>query len=191
MNSISRFDRKTIRLKDYDYSTPGEYFVTICTHEHICILGNIVDEEMRLSEEGLIAKQSWEELPNHFKNIKFDEYVIMPNHIHGIINIIEPVGAIHESPLRMTQYQRRIMKLPKIIGRFKMTSAKKINLSNNTIGAPIWQRGYYEHIIRSEKDLNNIRDYISNNPVKWFFDNENPVNVLNRKGLSVRSPLDK
>jgi putative transposase len=115
----------------------------------------------------------------------------MPNHIHGIINIIEPVGAIHESPLRMTQYQRRIMKLPKIIGRFKMTSAKKINLSNNTIGAPIWQRGYYEHIIRSEKDLNNIRDYISNNPVKWFFDNENPVNVLNRKGLSVRSPLDK
>jgi putative transposase len=97
----------------------------------------------------------------------------MPNHVHRIIVLTEQVGAIHESPLQMKQYQRRIMKLSKIIGRFKMITAREINILRNTIGIPVWQCGYYERIIRNEKKLDNIRDYIVSNPIKWAYDEEN------------------
>jgi len=173
METQKRFNRKSIRLKEYDYSQPGEYFITICTYKHKCIFGDIINEEMRLSEEGEIVQRCLNEIPYYYPNIELDTYVIMPNHIHCIINLIEPVGAIHESPLQMTQNQRRIMQLSKIVGRFKMTSAKKINIINNTGGVPVWQRNFYEHIIRNETDLINTRDYIINNPLKWFFDDEN------------------
>jgi putative transposase len=125
MKAINAKSRKSIRLKEYDYSTPGEYFVTVCTYNRICIFGDVIGEELRLSKEGTILQKCLEEIPKYYPNIELDTYVIMPNHVHGIINIIEPVGAIHESPLHMTQYQRRIMKLSKIIGRFKMISTKK------------------------------------------------------------------
>jgi putative transposase len=174
MKSIRTHDRKSIRLKDYDYSTPGEYFITICTYNRECIFGEVIDEEMRLSREGNIVNQEIKKIPEYYPNIEMDTFIIMPNHIHGIIVLTEPVGAIHESPLRMTQYQRRIMKLPKIIGRYKMITAKEINILRRSSGVPIWQRGYYEHIIRNERELNNIHDYIANNPVKWFYDDENP-----------------
>jgi putative transposase len=174
MKSLRTHHRKSIRLKEYDYSTPGEYFITICTRNLVCILGEIVDGEMRLSKAGIIVKQCWEEIPKHFQNVELDEHIVMPNHIHGIIILTEPVGAIHESPLRMTQYQRRTMKLSKIIGRFKITAAKEINLLCRTPGHSVWERNYYEHIIRNKKNLNNIRDYIANNPIQWFYDDENP-----------------
>jgi REP element-mobilizing transposase RayT len=88
-------------------SAPGEYFITICTHDHGCIFGEVVNEEMRLSQEGEIVQGGFEEIPKYYPNIELDSYVIMPNNIHGIIVITEPVGAIHESPLQMTQYKRR------------------------------------------------------------------------------------
>jgi putative transposase len=157
-------------------STPGEYFVTICTYERKCIFGNIVDESVHLSSAGEIIKRYWEEIPKYFDNLEMGEFVIMPNHLHGIIVITEPVGAIHESPLQ-TIRQKRTMTLSKIIGRFKMTSSKEINLVRQTPGQPVWQRGYYEHIIRNEKDLQNIRDYILNNPLQWSFDNDHPENI--------------
>jgi REP element-mobilizing transposase RayT len=175
LDSINTYKRRSIRLKEYDYSSPGEYFVTICTHNHGCIFGEIEEEMMRLSPEGEIVKKCWEEISKYSQNVELDEFVIMPNHIHGIIVLTEPVGAIHESPPPLTQQQRRKMILSKIIGRFKMTSAKGINLLRNTSGKSVWQRNYYEHIIRSDKDLNNIMDYIINNPAKWFYDDENPL----------------
>ena len=98
-----------------------------------------------------------------------DEFIIMPNHIHGIIFI---VGAIHELPL---QKYRRKMLLPKVIGYFKMNTAKQFNQILNRTGQPFWQRNYYEHIIRNEKELNRIREYIQNNPLKWELDRENPI----------------
>jgi putative transposase len=165
--------RKSIRLKEYDYSSPGEYFITICTNGRDCILGEIVDEKMRLSTIGDVVKKYWEEIPKYYQDIEIDEFIIMPNHIHGIIVLTEPVGAIHESPLPTTAQQRRKMKLSKIIGRFKMKAAKEINLQRSMAGISVWQRGYYEHVIRSEKELNNIRDYIINNPIKWVSDEEN------------------
>ena len=165
--------RKSIRLKEYDYSSPGEYFVTVCAHQWEDVFCSIVNESVCLSPAGDIIKRHWEEIPKHFENVELDEFIIMPNHIHGIIVLTEPVGAIHESPLPMTQRQRRTMTLSKIIGRFKMLTAKEINLMYKTTSQPVWQRNYYEHIIRNDKDLNNIRDYIINNPMQWHMDEEN------------------
>jgi REP element-mobilizing transposase RayT len=92
----------------------------------------------------------------------------------------DTVGAIHESPLQMTKKQRRIMLLSKIIGRFKMTSAKEINILQNTPGSPVWQRNYYEHIIRDGKDLDSICEYIIENPIKWYLDENNPIGPQNK-----------
>ena len=144
-----------------------------------------------MNDMGKIAEKCWKELPEHFHNIELDEFVVMPNHIHGIVNILENdcsehestpvgarkksilVGAIYESPLPNNILNRRRMLLPKIIGRFKQNSAKQINILCNTPGIPVWQRGYYEHIIRNDKSLERIRDYIVANPQQWWVDKEN------------------
>jgi len=113
----------------------------------------------------------WNELAIRFPEIELDEFVIMPNHIHGIIFIpAKNVGAIHESPLQ----SRRAMLLSKAIGYFKMNTAKRINQILNRTGQSFWQRSYYDHIIRNESELNRIREYIQNNPLKWQLDRENP-----------------
>jgi putative transposase len=199
LNNENKYHRRSIRLKEYDYSSSGEYFVTICTYQKGCIFGEIINEEMHLNDYGKIVQEEWLRTAEMRGDVELDEFIIMPNHIHGIITLIESgrgtlqralvgansntpsnailVGAIHESPLPMTQQQRRNMTLSKIIGRFKMLTAKEINLMHQTPGHPVWQRNYYEHIIRDEKDLNNIRDYIINNPLKWSFEMENPENM--------------
>jgi len=172
-------ERRSLRLKDYDYSSEGSYFVTICAQDKNKIFGNILNSEMTLNDNGNIALKCWNDLPNHYKNIKLDEFIIMPNHFHGIIIIDNDhnVGAIHESPLRNFNIdkktyskQRRNMLIPKMIGRFKMTSSKQINLLRNTPTSSVWQRSFYDRIIRNEKELNETREYIINNPIKWELD---------------------
>jgi len=167
----NKYNRCSIRLKNYDYSSPGTYFITICTYNRQCLFGEIVNGEIRLNEYGEIANKYWYEIPKHYTNTQLDEYVIMPNHIHGIIFI---VGAIHELPLQQNEFpqliQRRKMLLPKIIGRFKMNAAKQINQIRQNHGIPVWQRNYYEHIIRNDNELNKIREYIINNPLTWQTD---------------------
>jgi len=113
--------RRSIRLQGYDYSQSGAYFITTCTQNRECLFGEIHNGKMYLNEYGEIAKKCWVEIPKHHQNVQLDEYVIMPNHIHGIVVINEPaVGAIHELPLRNelphSREQRRKMLLPKIIG---------------------------------------------------------------------------
>ena len=160
--------RRSIRLKEYDYSQCGAYFINICTKNRECyfetysVLKNIV-------------KTEWENIPNQYPHIELDEYVIMPDHFHGILIINDDndyciVGAIHELPLQESWKIRRKMMIPKIVGKFKMQTAKKINQVRNTPGVPFWQRNYYEHIIRSEDELNRIREYIINNPSQWKSD---------------------
>ena len=188
MNSILRattynpdiHHRRSIRLKGYDYSRAGAYFITICTHGRECILGDLVDGEMRLNEYGDIARGEWLNLPNRYPDIELDAVVIMPNHIHAII-AIHAVGVIHELPLRNDTKHRRTMLIPKIVGYVKMNSAKRINQSRNTPGARIWQRNYHEHVIRDEADLARIRKYVANNPRKWDTDRENPDNMEPRR----------
>ena len=166
--------RKSIRLQGYDYSTPDAYFVTICTYRRERVFGKIRNGEMQLSSIGEIAERCWKEIPDHFPHIELNEFVVMPNHLHGIIILHDPVGAIHESPLQQTIVERRRMLLPKIVGRYKMLSAKQINLIRRTPGVAVWQRNYYDRIIRNEKEFSIIQDYIIDNPSQWEYDKNNP-----------------
>jgi putative transposase len=130
------------------------------------MLGSIVDDMMRLSSPGEIVRDTWSAIPERYKGTELDDCIVMPNHFHGIIIINDQsVGAIHESPLQKTtreEYikQRRRMTLSKIIGWFKMNSAKQTNLRQGTPGRTVWQRGFYDHIIRNGADLDRIRTYI-------------------------------
>ncbi|MDA3812907.1 MAG: transposase [Candidatus Cloacimonetes bacterium] len=180
-----------LRMESYDYSWSGAYFITICSFKKEDIFGEIENGLMHLNDAGKIIQDCWYQIPENYENVKLDDLVIMPNHIHGIIWI---VGAIHESsttnkkseespkdnlsfnnvqqnngvirelPLRI---ERRKMLLTKIIGRFKMNSSKLINDIRNSKGSHVWQRSYYDHIIRNEEDLNNTKQYIQNNPLNW------------------------
>ena len=169
--------RRSIRLKEYDYSQPGTYFVTICTHRRECLLGKFGEGKIHLSTAGLAVQSIWEKLPQRYCHTGIDIYRVMPNHFHGIITI--DVGAIHESPLRLPMLirSRRKMLLSKMVGYFKMNSAKKINQLRATPDQSVWQRNYYEHVIRNEFDFEDIREYIQNNPLKWLGDEYHPAKI--------------
>ena len=176
--------RNTNRLVWHDYSQPGEYFVTMCTKDREDSFGEIVGGEMRLNEVGEIAVKCWKEIPLYFPSIELNEFVVMPNHVHGIIAIVRmmgpasamvPGGAIQESPRpeENDPLSRRRMILPKLIGRFKQNSAKQINILRGTSGMPVWQRGYHDHIIRNSASLARVRAYIITNPQHWQMDKQN------------------
>jgi putative transposase len=234
--------RRSIRLKGYDYTQPGAYFITICTHGRECLFGEIIDGEMHLNEAGQIVVQTWQDLPNHVPHVQLDAFVVMPNHVHGIIIITERAGGIGAGfkPARTTMGPgsaadsgstagpgsvgadsepaptittgprsnagpglvgaglepapttmgpggpdpvgaglepaptRSSYGLPEIVRQFKTFSARRINELRGTPGTPVWQRNYYEHIIRNEFSLNRIRQYIAENPARWDADQENP-----------------
>lgn len=171
-----RKSRRSIRLSDIDYSKPGAYFLTICTQRREFLFGEISNGRMHVDTYGDIIYECWAELPKHYANIQLDSFVVMPNHIHGIVVIIDDisVGAIHESPLPRNKIERRRMLIPKIVGRFKTNSAKRINQLRKTPEVRVWQRNYFEHIVRNEKALRRIREYIITNPDRWQYDKENP-----------------
>ena len=171
MNNFSeKHHRRSLRLSRYDYSQSGAYFVTICIKNSENSLGNIEDNVMVINQFGQVVKDIWHSLDTRYKEVILDEFVIMPNHIHGIIFIDNPVEIIHELSLPK---ERRKMLLPKVVGYFKMNSAKLINQLQATQGQSVWQKNYYEHIIRDEVSLTKIREYIVNNPLKWHQDIEN------------------
>ncbi len=163
--------RQSIRLPGYDYGQEGAYFVTMCVHNRECLFGEIADGEIRLNEYGKIAEYTLNDLVNHIGGIELDEYVVMPNHIHGIIVI--GVGAGSEPAPTLTATKRHA--LPEIVRQFKTFSARRINAKRSTPGVPAWQRNYYEHVIRDDDDLNRIREYIINNPMNWDTDKNNPA----------------
>jgi putative transposase len=173
--------RRSIRLQDYDYSQTGAYYITMCTRNRECLFGNVIDGQIQLNEIGQIVQTVWDGLPQFYEGVELDAFVVMPNHVHGVIVIHAGVGAIHESPLPLKSFVsariagRRGMLLPKIIGRFKMVSAKQINDLRQSAGGALWQRNYYEHVVRDEVSLNRIRQYIADNPAQWKFDRENPA----------------
>ncbi len=169
--------RRSIRLKNYDYSQSGAYFITICTQNRKCLLGNIVRDEMMANELGKMAEFTWYDLPNHNKDIMLDAFVVMPNHVHGIIFITDTVGAGSKPalPVHSKPAQEAVPKghgLSEIIRQLKTFSAKRINQHRQTPNNPIWQRNYYEHIIRDEFELQKTREYIINNPLNWRTDED-------------------
>ncbi|HLO16706.1 MAG TPA: transposase [Anaerolineales bacterium] len=183
----SKFDpqkhhRHSIRLTNYDYAQPGGYFITIVTYQRALLFGKIVNTEMQLNDFGKIADECWRAIPNHFLNVELGAYVIMPNHVHGIIVIHEnrmtmnsssSVGARHASPLPPRGVKPQSIGV--IVGSFKSAVTKRIGHEFNI--TDIWQRNYYEHVIRNEKDLQNKTDYIEANLMLWDQDDENPVNI--------------
>ena len=179
--------RRSIRLKGYDYSQPGGYYVTIVTQHRSCLFGDVVDGEMVLNTWGRVVEYHWQRLPHHFNHIRLDVFQIMPNHLHGIIFIMELVGAKHSventlkiqeksienaSPLR--PHGTHPGSLGAIMQNYQLITTRKINRIRKTPGKKLWQRNYWEHIIRDEHDLNRIREYIMNNPLQWELDDENP-----------------
>ena len=179
---MAKFDprkhhRRSIRLRDYDYSRPGAYYVTICSHRRECLFGEVVGSEMRYNEFGRGVCECWEGLPKRYPNVDLDEWIVMPNHMHGIIVIVDDRcrGGSRTAPTKNVIKRKP---LGRLIGAFKTVSTKHINEMRGTPGAMAWQRGYYEHIIRDGADLNRIRRYIRNNPARWAEDENNPDNWM-------------
>ncbi|MCL2682711.1 MAG: hypothetical protein FWE63_04395 [Bacteroidales bacterium] len=167
--------RRSIRLKGYDYSQAGLYFVTICVRDREHLFGEIINGEMVLNEYGKIVNAEWQYLKTKYPHIELHGYVIMPNHFHGIIQISETsVGAGFARPIckHLSQFPlgradpAPTATIGNIIGYFKYQTTKKINLS-----IKIWQRNYYEHIIRNNRSYKYIANYIINNPINWENDN--------------------
>jgi putative transposase len=169
--------RRSIRLKGYDYSQAGAYFVTIVTWQRECLFGEITDGEMMLNEIGEIVREEWERTAAVRLNVELGEYVIMPNHVHGILVFVDDdVGATRR--VAPTSSTLQSGSLGAIMAQFKSIVTKRINGLQNVSGRPIWQRNYYEHIIRNERDMDRIARYIESNPLRWTDDDENPNRVV-------------
>ncbi len=179
-----KFHRKSIRLDGYDYSSTGAYFVTLVAFQRQCLFGEIVDDQMILSSIGKIVHEEWFSSLNIRKEIRLasEDFVVMPNHIHGVVQIVEGeiVGAHGMRPSHENQggrrppLQRPPRSLSSFIAGFKSSVTKRAMARDDTISGSIWQRNYYEHIIRDEREWNRIRAYIQTNPINWTRDEENP-----------------
>ena len=175
--------RRSIRLKGYDYSQPGAYFVTLVTNQREEIFGEVANGGMRLNQLGEIVHAEWLKTAEIRSNVELheDEFVIMPNHVHGIIWIVETqsVGATHRvvrathrvAPTKGTLVPNSI---GAILAQFKSITAKRINVLRDTRGVTVWQRNYYEHIVRDQTDMENIWNYINTNPLHWQDDQLHP-----------------
>jgi putative transposase len=165
---------ETTRLKGYDYSEPGIYFITICTKDREPFFGEIINKKIKLSAIGKIVSDCWFDLPNHYPNIILDEFIIMPNHVHGIIIITNrrEIKINHGIPEFIRAFKsfssRRINKLNIINVE---TGLRPVSTTHSRKTSGVWQLRYYDHIIRSKRELNMIRSYIKNNPVKFHDDN--------------------
>jgi putative transposase len=226
--------RRSIRLKGYDYAQPGAYFVTICVRDRACLLGEVVDGDVVFSHIGEIAHETWADVPGHFPNVSIDTFVVMPNHVHGIISIDDDpcrggvTPPLHDElhivrptvtpPLREEPHIARPTATPplheelhivrptvtpplheelhiarptatpslreephivrptlgQIVAYYKYRGTKRINALQGTPGIPFWQRGYYEHVIRDDAELERVREYILYNPLNWATDEDHP-----------------
>ncbi len=180
----SRPSRRTLRLRGYDYTQPGAYFVTICTHHREPLFGQVADGEMVLNAFGKMVWEEWFKTAQVRPYVELfeGEFVIMPNHIHGIVWIVgDMVGgprslAPPPQPKTSGVDPNNVTpgSLGAIIRAFKSAVTKRINALRGTPGAPVWQRNDYEHIIRNDDALNRIREYIETNSLRWHLDRENP-----------------
>ncbi|MFP5271613.1 transposase [Coleofasciculus sp.] len=210
------YHRHSIRLKGYNYAQPGAYFVTLCTYQRHCWFGEIRNGKMGLNQIGKIVAQEWLYSAQLRQEIQLDAWIIMPNHLHGIVIITpskernnhpidpidkgnnpgfpqfeytSPTGKQPDTPLSNLPIHRPARSLSSFIAGFKSTVTKRINLMRQSIGTPIWQRNYYEHIIRNQKSLFNIRNYIINNPRRWESDADNPYHDPNYQSMELDLPF--
>ncbi len=163
--------RRSIRLKDYDYTQSGAYFVTICTHQRQCLFGNIIGNDMQLNRLGECIQACWQKLPHQFLHLELDAFIIMPNHIHGILILNDRAAELVQIP---QSHGTKPGSIAAIVQNFKSVSSRRVNRLRQCSDSSVWQRNYYEHIIRDDNSLNAIRRYIHHNPQQWAEDAENP-----------------
>ena len=190
------YDRQSIRLEGYDYSQAGAYFVTICVRDKRCLLGDVADGKSVPNDLGAVVSESWNWLAERYDYVRMDEWVVMPNHLHGIVLITNEDrrggsrtaqgsdGPHHEEGGSRTAPTEtdsgrslgpaKRKPLGRLVGAFKTVSTKCINEIRGSAGAAFWQRNFHEHIVRDQTELNLIREYIAGNPAAWETDRENP-----------------
>jgi len=156
--------RKQLRLKNYNYSQNGMYFVTICTYRKECFFGKVINDEMKLNSAGKIARKYLKDIPQYYNGVSIDEFIIMPNHIHLIVELVDAV--VTEQCSVTTKNNKNYGLLSKIIKSYKNAITKEINkkFGKNNFK---WQRSYYDHVIRKEESLQKIKEYIMINPREW------------------------
>lgn len=174
-NSHHPHKRRSIRLREFDYGQEGGYFITVCTHAGASILGEIVDGACILSRVGIIAKVELETTPALRSNVDLDAICVMPNHVHAIQFIHEKRSAQTAVALRSPSQT-----LGAIIRGWKASVTKQVRQELGHLTPKVWQRGYWEHVIRNEQDLHDIREYIRQNSIKWDQDRENSFNAVLR-----------
>ena len=163
--------KNSLRLKGYDYSQSGAYFVTTVTHQRECLFGKIENGIMRLNDAGKIVRAVWEGLPKHYSHIELGAFIIMPNHTHGVI-IINVGAGLRPAP---TQPEKQ-HGLSEIMRAFKSFSSRRIHETDEFSPERIWQRGFHDRIIRNEDEWSRIHLYIESNPINWQEDHDNPIN---------------
>ena len=186
--------RQSVRLRDFDYAGGGGYFVTLCAWQRECLFGDVRDGGMGLNEFGRVVEECWAAVPAHFPHVLLDVFVVMPNHVHGILlfdHRHSVVGVQHAAPLQRAadkmlgpMEKRGITpnnvipgSLGAVVRSFKSAVTKRINTMRDNSGCPVWQRNYHEHVIRDERDLHAIRQYIADNPAKWALDDNHPTRI--------------
>ncbi len=153
--------RKSIRMRGYDYASKGAYYLTICTHRHSCLFGNVEFPKLLLNDVGLMIQKTWDEMPQFYEGVELDLRIVMPNHLQGIILLSN-----ESAP------DAKMWTLGELVSRFKTLSARRYRLRARSgewreAPHPLWQRNYYEHILRDEAALDEIRAYIEDNPRRW------------------------
>jgi putative transposase len=175
--------RRSLRLRGYDYASPGAYFVTVCARDRSCLFGEVLNGAMICNALGGVVADAWDALTDHYPRLTLDAFVVMPNHVHGIMIIRQATrpdrrGDACVAPTTADANPRPAGpargSVGAIVGSLKSAAAQHINGLRGTPGARIWQRGYYERIIRNEGELNRIRQYVAGNPRHWPEDAENP-----------------
>jgi len=183
--------RRSLRLKGYDYTCAGAYFVTICAQDQACLFGNIVDGGMCLNDAGHMLARLWNDIPARFVDVEIDTFVVMPNHVHGIIVLPDAANAAatRGATTRVAPTEGNVgatlvvaPALGDVVAAFKSVTTVHYIRGVKTMAWPafrrrLWQRNYYEHVVRDEKELDRIRQYIDENPARWAFDDENPEKV--------------
>jgi len=198
-----RHHRKSIRLPGYEYTQAGAYFVTVCTQNRECMFGDVAEGQIALADPGRMVESAWRDLPEHYPGVALDEFVVMPNHLHGIIILVGagpracPQGSGRPQGVDggpgQPQGVAPTLSLPDVVHRFKsLTTARYRREVRDSGWQPfagrLWQRNYYEHVIRDEDELDRVRQYIAENPLRWDEDPENPE-VAQAAGDHRGSPL--
>ena len=177
-SAAPKHHRRSIRLPGYDYTQAGAYFITLVTEDRACLLGDIRNGDMLLNQAGLLADREWHSLTRRFPGLELDAFQVMPNHLHAILLLTDPCNAGSKTGTSdPPPFGGKVQpgSVPAIVRAYKSAVALRYKRMNLPDHGPLWQRNYYEHIIRSTESLDRIRAYILNNPQQWAEDQENPA----------------